>query len=49
MLGTSKRISNAWRNLGLRPLGWLGEAGSPQFGMLPTTSGTSIAAVYGRH
>ncbi len=31
MLGTSTRISSALRNLGLRPLGWLAEAGSPQF------------------
>ena len=45
MLGTSTRISNELMNLGLRPLGWLAEAGSPQFGVLYES--TSIAAVYG--
>ncbi len=36
MLGTSTRTSNVLINLGLKPLRWLREVGSPQFGLLST-------------
>jgi len=36
VLGTSTRTSNVLINLGLKPLRWLREVGSPQFGVLST-------------
>ena len=48
MLGTSTRTSDVVINLGLKPLRWLREVGSPQFGVQGDLyESTSNAAVYG--